>query len=80
MNAFDLWGNPVKRSATYYVYHDENIPNKKWLLIGLRATQLALVGNSHRETKHEPVRYIVRWCYGTDVFLELCKGKIPKAS
>lgn len=31
----DLWGNPTRRSATYYVYHDESIPNKRWLLIGL---------------------------------------------
>lgn len=31
----DLWGNPIRRSATYYVYHDESIPNKRWLLVGL---------------------------------------------
>lgn len=31
----DLWGNPVARSAKYLVFHDESIPSKRWLLIGL---------------------------------------------
>lgn len=31
----DVWGDPVRRSAEYYVFHDESIPNKRWLLIGL---------------------------------------------
>lgn len=31
----DLWGNPIRSNATYYFYHDESIPNKQWLLIGL---------------------------------------------
>lgn len=30
----DLSGNPLG-SPRYYVYHDESIPNKEWLLIGL---------------------------------------------
>ncbi len=35
-NVRDLWGDPVTpRSAEYYVFHDESIPNKRWLLIGL---------------------------------------------
>lgn len=31
----DLWGQPVKRTAEYLVFHDESEPNKRWLLIGL---------------------------------------------
>ncbi len=31
----DLWGQPVRRTAEYHVFHDESIPNKRWLLIGL---------------------------------------------
>jgi len=31
----DLWGNPIERSASYWVFHDESIPNKQWLFIGL---------------------------------------------
>lgn len=31
----DLWGNPVIKKANYFVFHDESIPNKRWLLIGL---------------------------------------------
>ena len=33
----DLWGNPVARHASYWVFHDESVsmPNKRWLLIGL---------------------------------------------
>jgi len=31
----DLWGNPVVRRGEYFVFHDESIPNKRWLLIGL---------------------------------------------
>jgi hypothetical protein len=31
----DLWGNPVVRRTSYWVFHDESIPNKRWLLIGL---------------------------------------------
>ena len=33
----DLFGNPAKRHASYWVFHDESItmPNKHWFLIGL---------------------------------------------
>lgn len=31
----DLWGNPIVRRGEYFVFHDESIPNKRWLLIGL---------------------------------------------
>lgn len=31
----DLWGQPVRRTAEYHVFHDESAPNKRWLLIGL---------------------------------------------
>jgi len=31
----NLWGISVVKSASYYVFHDESIPNKRWLLIGL---------------------------------------------
>jgi hypothetical protein len=31
----DLWANPVVRRTSYWVFHDESIPNKRWLLIGL---------------------------------------------
>ncbi len=30
-----LWGDTVINKGIYYVYHDESIPNKRWLLIGL---------------------------------------------
>ncbi|GLI49339.1 hypothetical protein [Pseudothermotoga lettingae] len=32
---FGLFGSYFYKSATYYVFHDESIPNKRWLLIGL---------------------------------------------
>lgn len=36
MIALDLWGNRIeKRRGEYIVLHDESIPNKRWLLIGL---------------------------------------------
>ena len=31
----DLFKQTVFKSATYYVFHDESLPNKRWLLIGL---------------------------------------------
>jgi hypothetical protein len=33
----DLWGNPVVRRTSYWVFHDESMsmPNRRWLLIGL---------------------------------------------
>jgi len=31
----DLWGNSVTKQGSFFVYHDESIPNKRWLLIGL---------------------------------------------
>ncbi|HWP36309.1 MAG TPA: hypothetical protein VNL18_02030 [Gemmatimonadales bacterium] len=31
----NLWGEPVERTAEYFVFHDESEPNKRWLLIGL---------------------------------------------
>ncbi|MCD6463472.1 MAG: DUF3800 domain-containing protein [Thermotogae bacterium] len=35
MNNVNLWGSPVVNKANYFVFHDESIPNKRWLLIGL---------------------------------------------
>lgn len=31
----DPIGSHFRRSGTYYVFHDESIPNKRWFLIGL---------------------------------------------
>ncbi len=31
----DLWGNTTIRQGWFFVFHDESIPNKRWLLIGL---------------------------------------------
>lgn len=31
----DLWGNTAVRHGRFVVFHDESIPNKQWLLIGL---------------------------------------------
>jgi len=31
----DLWGNTIERKASYWIFHDESIPSKRWLLIGL---------------------------------------------
>lgn len=31
----DLWGNLLVRRGEYFVFHDESIPSKRWLLIGL---------------------------------------------
>jgi len=31
----DLFGNIIERKATYWVFHDESIPNKRWFKIGL---------------------------------------------
>lgn len=31
----DLWGHLIVRRGEYFVFHDESIPNKRWLLIGL---------------------------------------------
>jgi len=31
----DLFGNHEVRSDTYFVFHDESLPDKRWLLIGL---------------------------------------------
>ncbi len=32
---YDLWDQPVHREEEWCVFHDESIPNKRWLLIGL---------------------------------------------
>jgi len=51
----DLWGKPAIRSDRYYVFHDESIPNKRWLLIGLlfvaarRVDTVREVLQEHRE-------------------------------
>lgn len=31
----DLWGSQNIRGAEYFVFHDESVPSKQWLLIGL---------------------------------------------
>lgn len=31
----DLFGNIIERKATYWVFHDESIPSKRWFIIGL---------------------------------------------
>ncbi|WNC60568.1 hypothetical protein RHJ80_01030 [Thermosynechococcus sp. QS41] len=35
----NLWGQPIRRTAEYHVFHDESMPNKRWLLIGLLFVQ-----------------------------------------
>lgn len=30
-----MLGQPVIRHGHYFVFHDESIPNKRWLLMGL---------------------------------------------
>ena len=35
----DLWGDPSARRAEHYVFHDESVPTKRWLLIGLLFVQ-----------------------------------------
>ncbi len=35
MEEKNLWGKPVYREEEWFVFHDESIPNKRWLLIGL---------------------------------------------
>lgn len=34
-----LWGEAPKREEEWFVFHDESIPNKRWLLIGLLFVQ-----------------------------------------
>ena len=31
----DLWGVPLVKRGSFFIYHDESEPNKRWLLIGL---------------------------------------------
>lgn len=31
----DLFGNIIERKATYWIFHDESIPSKRWFIIGL---------------------------------------------
>ncbi len=31
----NFWGNLVIHRQTYYIFHDESIPNKRWFLVGL---------------------------------------------
>ncbi|MER3415083.1 MAG: hypothetical protein C4297_02585 [Gemmataceae bacterium] len=56
-NVRDLWGDRVMpRSAEYYVFHDESIPNKRWLLIGLlfvRKEHLAEVRDALQKVRME---------------------------
>jgi len=35
MMQLNIWGEPSIKEAEYLVYHDESVPNKQWLLIGL---------------------------------------------
>ncbi len=35
----DLWGQTSYREEEWFVFHDESIPNKRWLLIGLLFVQ-----------------------------------------
>ncbi|MCI4463281.1 MAG: DUF3800 domain-containing protein [Caldisericum sp.] len=35
----DLFENIIERKATYCVFHDESIPNKRWFIIGLLFVQ-----------------------------------------
>jgi len=45
----DLWGNPLIKCGEFFVYHDESVPTKRWLLIGL------LFVDSQRQTSVEQV-------------------------
>jgi hypothetical protein len=46
-----LWGKPVIRRRTYYFFHYESIPSKRWFLIGLLSV---------RDTELENVRAALR--------------------
>lgn len=35
MTRRNLWGNTSFNQATYYAFHDESIPSKRWFLIGI---------------------------------------------
>lgn len=48
----DLWGNPVTRRAIYHVFHDESLPDKRWLLIGL-----LFVRDHHLQEANKALRY-----------------------
>jgi hypothetical protein len=41
----DFWSRPTTRTAEYFVFHDESVPNKRWLLIGLLFVQSVHLDN-----------------------------------
>lgn len=51
----DLWENPIVNIDSYYVYHDESIPNKQWLIIGL-----VFVGENDLDTVKKRLKDIRR--------------------
>jgi len=49
MTLLDLWGNPpIEKHGEYVVFHDESIPNKRWLLIGLSFVEESRLQNVYR--------------------------------
>lgn len=71
MKEVDLWGDPVVRREEYFVFHDESIPNKRWLLIGLVFVQ----------AKHvDEVRRMLRQARQAEGYLrEVHFSALPKA-
>jgi hypothetical protein len=41
----DVWGHSTRRTGEYFVFHDESVPNKRWLLIGLLFVQSLQLDN-----------------------------------
>lgn len=47
----DLWGNFLAKRRSYLVFHDESIPSKRWLLIGLSFVRRADIGRVRDELR-----------------------------
>ena len=67
----DLWGNPVERSASYWVFHDESIPNKRWLLIGLLFV--------HENHLKEATDWLQRGRHAENYYHEIHFSELPKS-
>jgi len=67
----DLWGNTAVRHGQFVVFHDESIPNKRWLLIGLTFVEeldLDAVHNVLRQAREQE-----------DYFREIHFSALPKS-
>lgn len=67
----DLWGNLAKVTGSYFVYHDESLPNKQWLLIGL-----LFISTNHLESVLKSLMYFrdLENYYGEIHFSALAKS------